>query len=610
MENARKVKLFGDRQEALRKYGQGQALLRASKAISELLGIPYYRLFSADKQVIAQSISGVQDQIILNAPEILKPEEEIEPYCNINFINLPEEIPPMKWYAPGQETWEKIDDAWIIKDPNGVIEIEGVDYIKTYYTLNITDCNECSGFISTVCKTEELFLARCHPYNYDATKLLYRGGSVPYFQGWPERVPPVPPDPENHLIYSFYEYGQAEILKFDHDNQGSYFLWKAYTEWGSFPPTDITFSKTGLGYLLLKAFILFEGMELCKKEAIVKVDCCLKPLDARKVEIWWEDFGTCQPYIIYPGVVYNSLCKMPTEVPSQGTNSLNWYGNTHPYQPLYAIPEINGSCLPVEWSFVGPITFRGNSKKNDNTIYFQLGEIACNESIFIRLKDRCGSSYEVRGSPCCENAAPLYISYTTLQMSCNQQQTLYAMKGCGPYSWALIGGGGSLSPTEGMEVVYTSPATNPNCTSNPTIQVTDCCGSTASIQLAVNCYTGSGTAFCWDDQEECVAPYWENDMCKGGIKSYIKTYYCDGTLKSDYVSGCQEPAWVVEASDCHTIVDEADCLVNWLLAWKCPCSGNPPCGPLMGCVGWHDQRTQAMKDAGCCPINPETGLPY
>ena len=75
MENARKIKLFGDRQEAMRKYGRGQALLRATKSIAELLGLPFYRLSNSDKEVIAQSIPGVQDQITLNSPEIPKPEE-------------------------------------------------------------------------------------------------------------------------------------------------------------------------------------------------------------------------------------------------------------------------------------------------------------------------------------------------------------------------------------------------------------------------------------------------------------------------------------------------------------------------------------------------------
>jgi hypothetical protein len=29
-----------------------------------------------------------------------------------------------------------------------------------------------------------------------------------------------------------------------------------------------------------------------------------------------------------------------------------------------------------------------------------------------------------------------------------------------------------------------------------------------------------------------------------------------------------------------------------------------------GNCGLYDKRSQQMKDAGCCPINPMTGLPY
>jgi len=617
MENARKVKLFGDRIEAMRKYGQGQALLRATKSIAELLGLPYYRLFSSDKQVMAQSIPGIQDQITLFAPEILKPEEEeLKPYCSINFINLPTEIPPMKWYAPGLETFTKVDGVWVIKDPNGVVEVEGVDYIKTYYRLNVTDCNECSPFISTVCKTEELYLARCHPYIYDATKLPYQGSPVPYFQGWPDRVPPIPPDPENHLIHSFYESGQAEILKFGSDGQGSYFLWKAYTEWGAYPPTDITFSRTGLGYLLLKAFIQFEGMELCKAETIVKVDCCLKPINDRKVEIWWEDFGTCQPYIMYSGVAYNSICKMPLEVPIGGISGLVWYGCMPPYQPLYSIPEILGNCLPVEWTFTGPITFRGNSKKNDNAIFFQFtSEVECFTEVGIILRDRCGNEYSIRGSPCCEDAGPLSISYTSLLMSCGHSQELTAQGGCPPWSWSLSGGG-SLSGSIGKYVTYTAPATNANCLDNPTIILTDCCGNSASVSLAVNCYVTTGVAYGHNERLECEG-CWKDPrgIDQGFTRCWdwiIDRWNCDGTVLSHcetkpcgtYSPHCppNQGNWI--QADCDEIpYPYTPC---WTNQCGCACQGIEG-----GCdCTWVDCRTALMKQQGCCPINPVTGLPY
>jgi hypothetical protein len=518
----------------------------------------------------------------------------------------------MKWYAPGQETFTKEGDAWVIKDPEGNTEVEGVDYLKTYYRLSLTNCTTCSSVLSTVCETDSISSPECHPYTYDASKRLYLGGAVPYFQGHPDSTPPVPPDPKNHLIYSFYDSGQAEILKFDHDAQGTYFLWKAYTEWGAYPPIDIIFSRTGLGYLLLKLFIQSGGNELCQVETIVKVDCCEKAADRRKVEIWWEDFGTCQPYIMYSGVLYDAICKMPTEVSIGGASGLVWYGCTYPQQPLYAIPEINGSCLPVEWTLSGPISL-WNSDKNDNIVYFKCAnDMGCNEEATITLRDRCGSVYVVRGKPCCEEATALSISYTSLSMSCGQQQTFTAKGGCSPYLWSITGGGGSIT----QEGVYTAPATNVNCVDNPTIQVTDCCGNTASINLAINCVE-QGVALGFVHWLECSGCWCVDRGCDQGVISCFDwindEYDCAGNLYSHCETrpcGTGNPPCNGNTSGWHKV----DCDI-------CSPSGCPPtscytnqCGcityPNCPCDTLIDGRSDADKANGCCPLNPFTGLPY
>src|SRR3989304_6618961 len=49
------------------------------------------------------------------------------PKCAITLYDLPDVVKPMKWYVDGIQ-------------PS---EVEGTDYIKTYYRLNTTDCNDC-----------------------------------------------------------------------------------------------------------------------------------------------------------------------------------------------------------------------------------------------------------------------------------------------------------------------------------------------------------------------------------------------------------------------------------------------------------------------------------
>jgi hypothetical protein len=89
MENPKKIILDGNRDEAMRKLGKAQALLRLTKTISNLLGLSYHRLYSANKEVMAESISGFQDRITLVAPPEEKIIEERKPMCRIVLIDLP-----------------------------------------------------------------------------------------------------------------------------------------------------------------------------------------------------------------------------------------------------------------------------------------------------------------------------------------------------------------------------------------------------------------------------------------------------------------------------------------------------------------------------------------
>lgn len=83
------------------------------------------------------------------------------------------------------------------------------------------------------------------------------------------------------------------------------------------------------------------------------------------------------------------------------------------------------------------------------------------------------------------------IGYTTQQMSINQTQTLTVTNPDpgATYTWAVASGGGSISPTTGTSVVYTAPATNPNCNSNPTITMSVGSNICDTLRIAVNYVT-------------------------------------------------------------------------------------------------------------------------
>jgi hypothetical protein len=189
-------------------------------------------------------------------------------------------------------------------------------------------------------------------------------------------------------------------------------------------------------------------------------------------------------------------------------------------------------------------------------------------------------------------------------MSCSQQQTFTAVGGCDPFSWSLSGGG-TLNTYTGGEVTYTSPASNPNCTLNPTIEVTDCCGNTAQISLAVNCYNDPGMALqiatahvfkCpGDNHLDCNDNCYPDQICV--VRSYQNTTYdCNGNV----IAACDTGVGVMDCwYDCES--------GGPLGCWSNQCGGH---SPIADCGTLYDERTVEMKAAGCCPLNPMTGLPY
>lgn len=162
------------------------------------------------------------------------------------------------------------------------------------------------------------------------------------------------------------------------------------------------------------------------------------------------------------------------------------------------------------------------------------------------------------------------ISYEAT-MSVNTAQTLTVLHPRADclYEWTLSGGG-SLSASQGNSVVYTAPATNPNCTNNATITVaakgrlgckpkggTVC--DTAHIAITASVY---GTAADVITSARCEYIPYVGNTCMGTLKAYS----CSWNVIDTYTS----------------------------FKWDFGCT--QPCLNF-----WTDERTPEMIAQGCCP---------
>jgi hypothetical protein len=239
------------------------------------------------------------------------------------------------------------------------------------------------------------------------------------------------------------------------------------------------------------------------------------------------------------------------------------------------------------------VTQCGFNRDEDIAIDVSLKGPGIGPSLRIAASERTGVECED-----CDVPASVTIGYTTQQMSTSGSQTVKASGGRGPYRWTLTAGTGTFSTSEteeGRGTVYTAPATNVDCLNNPTITVTDACGRTASIKMAVNGYSGSeagathlrvyghcvppGATYCSGDTN--VGTYCVYECCSDNFK-------CDGTQLPGSPS-----AW---------------CNGSWLGPYECNdhptnCCGycDATCLVSCGTPAWLHSRTPEMLALGCCP---------
>jgi len=194
------------------------------------------------------------------------------------------------------------------------------------------------------------------------------------------------------------------------------------------------------------------------------------------------------------------------------------------------------------------------------------------------------------------------VHATTPQMQVGASQTLYITGGneADTYYWSTTTG--SLSATEGESVTYTAPATNANCTSNPTITVT-CGGSTiGTLTIAVNAVTTDNAyiTYTLEDYENCHELMVLNGCCCElwypdpdaatpvitNCQYTQKLYKCDGSYSSttpkDFTS--TQASFYKTCDDCKNVKAFDGKSINELIA-----------------LGVKDNRTSGMKAAGCCP---------
>ena len=288
------------------------------------------------------------------------------------------------------------------------------------------------------------------------------------------------------------------------------------------------------------------------------------------------------------------------KVPQQGRGSIK----QGPWRECFKKCTIRWSALPDEcpWNVQCPPT---SSRKNVWDAKQAQGVMCAYYDLYIAC---CMSSCEQitimgpKGKPItrgtipeadncfpCDNPSTgkvLSIAYWSQQMNVGGYQSLAAYDSVAGYSipfcadeklvWSIVSGGGSLTSATGLSTEYHAPDANENCVQNPLIKLTDCCGRTATLKIAVNVYPGNPTAASQYALKYFPDPNYPYENLES---TCAIVWRCDGSLNS--------LPW--EDVFCQPI-EVGYLIVGW----------GDQCNKYGGCVV-IDNRTPEMKAAGCCP---------
>jgi hypothetical protein len=262
-----------------------------------------------------------------------------------------------------------------------------------------------------------------------------------------------------------------------------------------------------------------------------------------------------------------------------GPHTLGYQFSTAETVTKYAVTA-NANKYPSSWTFEG-----SNDDVTWTTLDTQTGQVftALEKKLFSLANTTSYLYYQLNISATIDwNDAS--ISYDSQQMSVNGSQTLSVdgvpAEASSTCTWEITSGGGTLDTYVGTSVVYTAPATNANCLSNPTITLS--CGGNVidTLQIAVNGDTSDSVASV--GRENCD-PTWPGPATTTFFRR------CNGS--NYYISrdsyrgpGCYDDCNGVSCG-CRTIGYEG---VTY---------------PCIGCECTIDVRTEALLATGCCPAN-------
>lgn len=191
--------------------------------------------------------------------------------------------------------------------------------------------------------------------------------------------------------------------------------------------------------------------------------------------------------------------------------------------------SITGDVLETQMVWSGLVDFR-----------FKVDPDVSNPFVLITYTDPTGQTcIDTVDLTCVDCDETAVISYSTLQMAVDEEQTLQAyvngsLDDGQAYVWAITSGGGSLDSSTGNSVTYTAPSSNANCSSNPTITLS-CDGTVIdSIEIAVNEWGGAENAY-----QTC---HWMTPTPPAVLKGQARSHYCDGSNRAEeYACWCNGP---------------------------------------------------------------------